>query len=213
MKEATGRPVSGDDFFDRDSELRILESRIRDGNHVLLTGQRRMGKTSVALELGRRLKAQQWVFLFTDVEGATREEDVLAAIAEAVHPIPGISSRLARRMQRWVSENVAEISPYDFRVKIRAGLTSGSWRRHGEQLVGDCADYKDPVLLVLDELPIFLKRLLRDHGAQRVEEFLSWLRNVFQGHHTKSPVLMVSGSIGPTSPRPATRHHRPHHLS
>ena len=58
MKSATGRWVSGDDFFNRESELSILEQRIRDGNHVLLTGQRRMGKTSVAQELGRRLESQ-----------------------------------------------------------------------------------------------------------------------------------------------------------
>ena len=46
MRSATGRWVSGDDFFDRELELKALESRVRDFNHVLLTGQRRMGKTS-----------------------------------------------------------------------------------------------------------------------------------------------------------------------
>ena len=40
MRSSTGRWVSGDDFFDREAELRILESRVRDRNHVLLTGQR-----------------------------------------------------------------------------------------------------------------------------------------------------------------------------
>ena len=48
MKPSTGRWVSGDDFFDREPELRVLESRVCDGNHILLTGQRRMGKTSLA---------------------------------------------------------------------------------------------------------------------------------------------------------------------
>ena len=45
MRSATGRWVSGADFFDREPELRILENRAQEGNHVLLTGQRRMGKT------------------------------------------------------------------------------------------------------------------------------------------------------------------------
>ena len=54
MRSATGRWVRGDDFFDREPELRILETRVQDGNHVLLTGQRRMGKTSIARELGHR---------------------------------------------------------------------------------------------------------------------------------------------------------------
>ena len=38
MKSATGRWVSGDDFFDRERELQSLASRIKDRNHVLLTG-------------------------------------------------------------------------------------------------------------------------------------------------------------------------------
>ena len=94
MKLSTGRWVSGDDFFDRKDELKLLESLVCDGNHVLLTGQRRMGKTSVARELGRRLQDKGWVFLFTDVEGATCPEDVIARIAEATHPVRPISSVL-----------------------------------------------------------------------------------------------------------------------
>ena len=197
MNLSTGRWVSGNDFFNRESELQILEARVRAGNHTVLSGQRRMGKTSVARELGRRLEDQGWVFLFTDIEGATCAEDVIADIAEAVHPIQSISARFATTMRRLFSENIDEISAADFRIKIRAGLTAGTWRRLGKQLIDDCAAYEKPVLLVIDELPIFLKRVLReDDGAQRVDDFLSWLRGVIQGLTTGSLVLLVSGSIG-----------------
>ena len=56
MTSSTGRWVSGDNFFNRERELQILEIRVRDRNHILLTGQRRMGKTSIVQELGRRLE-------------------------------------------------------------------------------------------------------------------------------------------------------------
>ena len=197
MKSSTGRWVIDEDFFDRESELQILEARVRDGNHTLLSGQRRMGKTSVIQELGRRLEADGWVFLFTDVESATCAEDVVADIAQAVHPVQSISSRLVTAMQRWLTESFEEISAFEFRIKIRARLNAGNWRRHGEQIIHDCARHDQPVLVVIDELPIFLKRVLaRNDGAQRVDEFLSWLRGVIQGTETRSPVLIVSGSVG-----------------
>lgn len=197
MRLSTGRWVSGDDFFNRERELALLETRVRDGNHVLLTGQRRMGKTSVARELGRRLEADGWVALFTDVEDATCAEDVVAEIAEAVHRVRPIAIRFAARMTRWFQESVEEISALDFRVKVRAGLDAGSWRRHGEQLIQDCAEHERPVLLVMDELPIFLKRMLGDpDGARRVDEFLSWLRGVIQSLDSRTLVIVVSGSIG-----------------
>ncbi len=197
MKSSTGRWVSGSDFFNRDRELQILEAQVRDRNHVLLTGQRRMGKTSVVQELGRRLKAKGWIYLFTDVEGADCAEDAIAYIARAIHPIRSISSRFSIGMKRWVSDNIEEISAHDFGVKIRAGLDAGSWRRHGEQLLSDCVAQDEPVLLVIDELPIFLKRMLHHDGdVRRVDEFLSWLRGVLQVLGDNSLTVIVSGSIG-----------------
>ena len=36
MKSSAGRRVSGDDFFNREKELSILETYVRDHNHVPL---------------------------------------------------------------------------------------------------------------------------------------------------------------------------------
>lgn len=197
MESSTGRWVSGENFFGRESELSILEQRVLDGNHTLLTGQRRMGKTSIVRELGRRLEADNWIFLFADVEGASSAEDVVADIAQAAHPIRPISSRLQSAMRRLFSETVEEVGALEFRIKIRAGLNTGNWRRHGEQLLRDCAGQEQRVLLVIDELPIFLNNLLSsEDGARQAREFLSWMRAAFQGLDSRSPVLVVSGSIG-----------------
>ncbi len=201
MKSATGRWVSGDDFFDREPELRILEQRIRDGNHVLLTGQRRMGKTSIARELGRRLEADGWVFLFADVEGATCPEDVIADVAEAAHSVRTMKSRFTTgtlSLLNRLSRTIKDIGPRQFRVRFRAELNKGNWRRFGEKLIRDCAEHDQPVLLVIDELPIFLKRMLRDdEGHKKVDEFLSWLRGTLQQQlGDGSPAFIISGSIG-----------------
>lgn len=73
MRTQAGAPVTGADFFNRDAELRLLEAKVRNGTHVLLAGQRRMGKTSVAKELGRHLQTDGWEFLFVDVEPPHRQ--------------------------------------------------------------------------------------------------------------------------------------------
>ena len=77
-------------------------------------------------------------------------------------------------------------------MKFRAGLDAGSWRRHADGLLRACAALETPVLLVVDKLPIFLKRLLRrDGNPDRVDGFLSWLRGALQGLGDAGPVLVV----------------------
>ena len=197
MRSSTGRWVGGDDFFDREADLRVLKHLVENRNHILLTGQRRMGKTSVVRELGRQLKAEDWAFLFTDVEGATCPEDAVASIAQATHSVRPIAKRFAGAMGRWFTDNIEEVSALDFRVKVRGNLDAGTWRRYGEQLLRDCAAYGQPVLLAIDELPIFLKRMhAKDGDPHRVEEFLSWLRGALQELGDVAPVLVVSGSVG-----------------
>lgn len=200
MKSSTGRWVSGDDFFDRVRELSILESRVRDGNHIVMTGQRRMGKTSILQELGRRLEGEDWIFLFANVEASKSEEDVVTKLAAAVHQRRPLTSRAWRTMGRRLAElleRVEQVSADDFALTFRSELNRKNWKRHGEQLVSQCASFDEHVLIALDEVPIFLNRILkRDGGVRRVDEFLSWLRAAFQQHEGPSPVLVVAGSIG-----------------
>ena len=93
MKSATGRWVSGGDFFDRESELQVLFTRVCEGNHTLLAGHRGMGKTSVLHELGQRMTKYGWVSLYVDVQDAKGPEDVIAGIAKAMHFALPLASR------------------------------------------------------------------------------------------------------------------------
>lgn len=200
MRSSTGRWVSGDDFFNRDGELRILESRIQDGNHIVMTGQRRMGKTSILQELGRRLEEKGWIFLFADVEGATSEEDVVTKLAEVLHqyqPLPRRAWNIVGRRSAEFWRRLKQVSARDFAVEFRSVLDAGNWRDHGHLLVRRCASFDKPVVVAVDEVPIFLSRLLQqENGAARVDVFLSWLRAAFQRQTGTSAVLVVSGSIG-----------------
>ena len=198
MKPQAGAPVMGVNFFNRDAELRLLDVKVRSGTHVLLSGQRRMGKTSLAKELGRRLQDDGWAFLFVDVEDAASPSDVIRNIAKAAHAIVGTSARLTAALGRWFKENVEELSALEVGVKMRAA-GDYAWRQQGEALMQACADHEPGVLLVLDELPIFLSHLLAQdarEGTENAHLFLRWLRSLRQQHAGSSLVLMVSGSIG-----------------
>lgn len=197
MKSSTGRWVAGRDFFDRQSDLAILRARVEDRNHVLLSGQRRMGKTSLLKELSRHLIDEGWTVLFVDVESVASSEDAVAEIATAAFEHVSVITRFAETMRSWLNQNVEELDVQSFRVKFRSQMDSRSWRRYGDRVLKVCADSENPVLLVIDELPIVLNKMLQvDGNPSRVEEFLSWLRSATQTLGENSPVVFLSGSIG-----------------
>ena len=51
MRNIIGPPVVGDDLYGRDYELARLWEHLENGEHILMLAPRRVGKTSLMLEL------------------------------------------------------------------------------------------------------------------------------------------------------------------
>ena len=198
--------VYGDRFFDREAELCSLRERVEDGTHTLLTAQRRMGKTSLVRELLRRLDEEgRFATVFVDLEGAMDAPDAVAEIAARAWPLQGVRSRLASLAGaglREVRSSIEELAFAELKVKLRGRLDAGSWQRMGDGAFEALAASGRPVVLAIDELPIFISRLLKGHDYRMTPErraaadgFMGWLRRCAQDHCGRV-CLIVSGSVG-----------------
>ena len=206
LRKAGANWVEGPDrFFDREAELDALAERVRDGNHTLLTAQRRMGKTSLVRELLRRLREEgRFETVFVDLEDAADAADAIAAIGIEANPVEGAWRRIVSifaNVLQGVGERVEELAVADARVKLRAGVDAGNWRRKGDEIFSALAENEPPVVLAIDELPILVNRLSNDgreqvtpEGRQKADAFLSWLRRNGQIHRGRV-VMILSGSI------------------
>ena len=69
MRNITGQAVVGDDLYGREYELSRLWEHLTQGEHVLMLAPRRVGKTSLMLEL-RRAPRENWdvVSVIRDLE-------------------------------------------------------------------------------------------------------------------------------------------------
>ena len=205
LAKAGGMWVSGDRFFDRELELGFLADRVRNGTHTLLTGQRRIGKTSLVRELLRRLDRDgSHETVFVDLEDAPTPADAVAEIAARSRTVQGAWGQIKAGFDqalRGVSERVDSLGVSELRVKFRAGMDAGSWRWKGDDVFAALANSDRPVVLAMDELPILVNRLLHasETGVSRTyssaaDEFLSWLRKNGQAHPGRV-CLIVSGSV------------------
>jgi AAA+ ATPase superfamily predicted ATPase len=79
-----GGPVPAADLVGREGYIRRAAARLADGNHILIAGPRRIGKTSVMLEILRRLRRKGLHTAYVDCMGATDIRGLGERLADAV---------------------------------------------------------------------------------------------------------------------------------
>lgn len=204
LKQAQGNWVDGDRFWGREGEIRFLTRMIDDGAHISIVAQRRMGKTSLMKELGRRLK-DQYVCLYLDLQKESEPADAIMELAFLLKPhesLWGRSKSVFANAWGVISGGVEEVAFSEIKIKLRAGLDAGNWMEKGDELFRILAKSEKPVLLMIDELPLMVNRMLKaGEGALTkqniadVDRFMSWLRKNSIEHQGKVRI-MLSGSIG-----------------
>ena len=200
MIRGHGNWVSGERFWDREAELAILEKKAAEGAHILVTAQRRMGKTSLLKELADRLK-DRYICLFVDLQRAAGPADAVVEISVALNPHKSLW-RKTEELFGNILKLVEKVDFGDLSFTLRAGLTSGNWKEKADGLFSILASSETPVILMMDEMPILVNRILKGgdftitpERRREADIFMSWLRDNGQRHRGKISML-ISGSIG-----------------
>src|SRR5437773_6268777 len=79
-----GGPVPAADLVGRETYLRRLIERLEDGQHVLISGPRRIGKTSIIVEALRRIRRHGSYTAYVDCLGATDIRGLGERLADAI---------------------------------------------------------------------------------------------------------------------------------
>ena len=79
-----GGPVPAEDLVGREPYIRLAATRLVDGNHLLISGPRRIGKTSIILEVLRRARRRGALVAYVDCLGPTDLRSLGERLADAV---------------------------------------------------------------------------------------------------------------------------------
>ena len=203
MRNITGQAVVGDDLYGREYELDQIWDRLEHGEHILMLAPRRVGKTSLMLELQHAPRGE-WDVVYVDVEGGNGPEEFVAAILATLAARPEYRSRLEaipfagaiRDALRHLSASV-ESGPLRIELKHAIGR---DWGQALEQLWMRLACLPDAgrVLVIVDELPILVARMLRTGGREcDANLLLSRLRKLRQSPEWRGKICtLIGGSIG-----------------
>ncbi len=185
--------------FDRRGEIAQLSERIRREN-VLLLAPRRVGKTSLLTRLRDEIEdTHGFHAVYATAEGIPDELEFLREICRVVesHTKPGSAARAWKRIEG-VVRRADEIDFAAFKVKLSAAEIA-SWQSRADELGELLRPLEGHWFYLIDELPIFVLRLLdADESGRRARSFLEWFRALRQklsvpdaNHH-----WLLAGSIG-----------------
>lgn len=178
-----GGPVDPKHLVGRDREVdRVF--RAFESVGVVLTGERRMGKTSLARLVADRARSMGWEVVWVSGEGVTTAGEFSARLVSQLDATGGRLTRAVEALRgRWGFKAAGfEIAPAD------------EPRFLDEVLANSVAAADSRMLLVLDELPILARELERRQPGDGLA-MLHTLRRQRQEHPHRLRILCL-GSIG-----------------
>lgn len=197
MNITIGNVVRGENFFDREKLIEKIWSTLETDN-VLLAAPRRVGKTSIMHYLIDH-PASGFKVIFLDGQNFNSPEDLVTDLIVKAGELLGDAKSIARRILSGLRENIEEIAIWKLRVHLRKDV-SGRWREEGEEAIRAALTESEKVLLILDELPILLHKLVKrddSEGRKEAIDLLDWLRYLrIQPDMNQKLRQIAGGSIG-----------------
>ncbi len=199
-----GNVVTGDDFFGREKDIAKFIDLLRNGSHVLLVGRRRLGKTSLMLETANRL-GEEAICLYVDIEHCESPEEMIVKLGKEAHehrgPLQSAKEGLYGVL-KGIRDSIEEVGVDEkVKIKLRDGAAE-NWKFMGDRILDWLSEIGEPVVIFIDELPVFINRIIRDSGGsidpERIKEadiYLSWLRGACTLYSGKI-TFVAGGSIG-----------------
>ncbi len=189
-----GPPVIGEDFYGRRRELEEAHRYLTEKQSLLLSAPRRIGKSSFAHRLLNDKKAEGWHCIYIDLEGIATKENFLKKIMSSFEDAGLLEKALDKfiDIKNFIFGSIKEINLSGTKIDLNnIDVTQSLFNRLSELF-----DYENNVLIVIDELSIFLGKLIKDgNNIEEVDFLLNWFRSIRQRENSNIRWIFC-GSVG-----------------
>jgi hypothetical protein len=168
----------------------FLRQRLLAGVSVLMLAMRRTGKTWLCLRIEEDAEKAGFRVAFCNLEGCDDEKAAFAELCNAVEPkltLKGLAKDRIGTMFRRIVGGKVDVQNFKD-VFLRT-----DWRESVRALLSTLDKDDKPWVIILDELPLFVMKLLKLDRA-RAANFLSQLRAYRQ--EFKNVRWLLTGSVG-----------------
>ncbi len=195
MQPTFGQTAIGDRFYPRDTEINLIYKRLQTGGNLYLNAPRRVGKTSIMLNLKSNPR-KGYRFIYHNFEGCLSVENFFKSIVEALmkSEIANPSyAFIAKKTKEWVKTNFPSVKGLELSfLKLDfSEIKSFDWAGRCLDLLGSFTTPDQPVVVLIDEFPQLVENIHRTQSPADAENFLHIHRALRQDNGLNGKVQFI----------------------
>ena len=190
----TGPPAEGKKYFKRANVENEIWTEIEKGCHVLFLAPRRVGKSSIVMNMAKQPR-RHYHSIFENIQS----EDTSQAFYKRLYTLTirllsGIDTASAIFKKYIGSRGIKKIGPDGGIEFITKGV---DYREEFYDLLEQIKVQKEQIVLILDEFPDVIKQIAEKESKEAAKSLLEDLRELRQSQQFRSKfTLILLGSVG-----------------
>jgi hypothetical protein len=189
MRANPGGTIGLTDIVGRDTLVQKLW-RVLEGQSLVLTSERRIGKTCVIRKMKEECAAPDVVCVLNDLEALNSVQEFVEAVYKDIESLLPRADRAQLKFQQLLSK-LGGLEVHNIKIP---DLTP-HWKNLLFALAEDLVENNDRMIVFFwDELPLFIHKISKTWGEPVAMEMLDALRSLRQRHNRLR--MVFTGSVG-----------------
>jgi len=201
MRITIGKPARGEKFFQRPGIRSKLKEAILDGSNILISAPRRVGKTSILMDLYDN-PIDDYIIVYVDTEALNNEEDFFRRLLEELFDLDLLEkyNHINRKTLEKLSDFANRIKKVNIPVVGGIEMADQKEETSYDKLVQFLTTTKldeNRILILIDEFPVTIENIHRTQGIDATKKFLQLNRTIRLNPKFNEKIQFIyTGSIG-----------------
>jgi len=198
MNNIVGQPVSGSDFFERNTIINLIYRRLGVGSNLFMAAPRRVGKTSIMFNL-RDNPRPGFAFIYVPTESINNTELFFKRLFEELLNSEVVrntvkASEISKGIFETITNKVKKIGAFGIELELQSTPVE-KYSTIFLELMKKLKNEKTRIVIMIDEFPSTIENINQKEGTTEAVHFLKLNRTIRQ-ESAGGIQFIYTGSIG-----------------
>jgi uncharacterized protein len=197
MRTVIGIPARGEDYLPRPSITQEIWSKLEKGGNLLLVAPRRVGKSSILLDLLDNPK-DDYIIIYYISESVNNTNEFYKKLFNHVNEKLNTTKKYKNKIETFSKDFISRIESISVKnVSIALGESKLDYRKEFENMLDEIEFENERLIILVDEFAQTVENIIEDIDERTAVNFLETKREIRLSEKLHKKVQFIyAGSIG-----------------